>query len=435
MSTITVLGAGMAGFGAAHHLKEEDVDILLYDRNPYSGGHTHSFSHEGGWIFDEGPHVSFTKDTRIQDLFSSFVDGEYETIKLPVVNNHWKGHWLKHPAQCNLYGLPTDLVVACLNDFIHAQFEEPGPIHNYLDWLLASYGETFTRTFPYEYTKKYHTTVPENMSIDWLGPRLYRPELKEVLEGALSAVTADVHYVDYFRYPTHGGFKSYLAPLPSLAPIQLNHEVIKIDPREQRLDFKHGVSTTYEQLVSSLPLPDLIRVLADVPDEVTTAASKLAASSCVLVNIGLSRPDFTEANWTYFYDDDFLLTRLSFPHKLSPNTVPDGCGSIQAEIYYSEKYMPLDRSPEECIDPAIADLKRCGLLREDEAILFANAVDCKYGNIIFDLERADALATVNGYLDELGIQRCGRYGEWGYEWTDESFISGEKAAQRALDAM
>jgi len=56
-----------------------------------------------------------------------------------------------------------------------------------------------------------------------------------------------------------------------------------------------------------------------------------------------------------------------------------------------------------------------------------------YANVIFDLDRADALKVVRGYLDELGVESCGRYGEWGYQWTDEAFMSGERAAQRALD--
>ncbi len=56
----------------------------------------------------------------------------------------------------------------------------------------------------------------------------------------------------------------------------------------------------------------------------------------------------------------------------------------------------------------------------------------RYANIIFDHERTAALRTVHGYLDDLGIAYCGRYGDWGYMWTDESFISGENAAQKAL---
>ena len=34
---------------------------------------------------------------------------------------------------------------------------------------------------------------------------------------------------------------------------------------------------------------------------------------------------------------------------------------------------------------------------------------------------------------DLGIQTCGRYGEWNHLWTDEAFKSGEAAAQAALD--
>jgi protoporphyrinogen oxidase len=117
---------------------------------------------------------------------------------------------------------------------------------------------------------------------------------------------------------------------------------------------------------------------------------------------------------------------------LSANNVPPGTGSIQAEVYFSKKYRPLTVTPESLIEPVIADLQKCGLLREDDTILFRNAFLVPYANVIFDLDREKALATVHGYLDDLGIAYCGRYGDWGYMWTDESFISGERAAQTAL---
>jgi len=137
---------------------------------------------------------------------------------------------------------------------------------------------------------------------------------------------------------------------------------------------------------------------------------------------------------SYFYDEDICFTRLSFPHMLSARNVPPGAGSIQAEVYFSNKYRPLTGSPDDWIEPVIKDLHRCGLLREDDRILFKNAILVRHANVIFDLERAAALKTVHGYLDDLGIAYCGRYGDWGYMWTDESFKSGEQAAERALAA-
>jgi hypothetical protein len=58
-----------------------------------------------------------------------------------------------------------------------------------------------------------------------------------------------------------------------------------------------------------------------------------------------------------------------------------------------------------------------------------------YANIIFDLDRKPSLDTVHGYLDSIGVAYCGRYGDWGYMWTDESFKSGERAAETALSRL
>ena len=433
MTNIAVLGSGMAGMGARYRLTTEGVEPVIFEKKSHYGGHTASHRYPNGFLFDEGPHVSFTKDERVQTLFAESVDGAFETLHTRV-NNHWRGHWIKHPAQCNLHGLPEDLVVSVLRDFIEAQHTAPLEIATYEEWLRASFGDTFAEVFPMEYCWKYHTTTADNMTTEWLGERLYRANLEEVLRGALSPSTPDVHYISHFRYPTHGGFVAFLNQFVRGADIRLDHEVVHIDPRQRVLRFRNGKQFAYDRLVSSVPLPELIPMIEGVPDDVIDAAGRLACSEVVLVNIGIDREDPIDAHWTYFYDRDFIFTRLSTPHLQSPNNVPPGCGSVQAECYFSRKYRPLDRSPQECVAPVIRDLLRCGILREDDEILVQDAKYIPYANVIFDLDRRAALDTVHGYLDEQGIGYCGRYGDWGYMWTDESFKSGERAAQAALDA-
>lgn len=431
MEKIAILGAGMAGFSASYRLHIEGFKSVIYEKKPYHGGNSASFK-DNGFIFDVGPHVSFTKDERIQKLFAESINHEYEVVHVRA-NNYWKGNWIKHPAQCNLYGLPENLVVDVLCDFIEVQDKAFKEINNYEEWLIASYGKTFAENFPMQYGQKFHTTTSDNMSTEWVGPRLYRPDLKEVLHGALSHSTPDVHYVNHFRYPSKGGFVSYLDCFVETTDLRFKHELIGLDPRSRKLRFANGAVASYDCVISSLPLPELIPMISGVPADVLEASQQLACTTCVLVNIGVNREDISEAHWTYFYDQDFFFTRLSFPHMQSAHNVPRGAGSIQAEVYYSQKYRPLDRSPQECVQPVIVDLRRCGLLREDDMILFAKARLIPYANVIFDLDRAEALAIVHGYLDEIGIFYCGRYGEWGYHWTDEAFISGETAAQKLLD--
>jgi len=428
---IVVLGTGMAGFGAAYRLHAEGINPIMYDKNSYHGGHTASFRFESGFLFDVGPHISFTKDPRIQEIFAESVDQQFETIQINL-NNYWRGYWPKHPVQLHLHGLPEDTIVKVITDFVEERQGPERPVRNYADWLLASFGRTFAEQFPMQYTRKYHLTTAENMSTDWLGPRIYRPSLEEVLRGALSPSSPHVHYITHFRYPRNGGFMSYLRKFVPMGNLKLNHELKSIDPRTRQLNFTNGFVTHYDSLISSVPLPDLIRMIQGAPRDIVTAARQLACSTCVLVNVGVNRQDLSRAHMTYFYDEDICFARLGFPHMLSSTNAPAGTGSIQAEVYFSEKYKPLLGSPDDWIEPVISDLRKCGLLRDEDRILFKKAMLLRYANVIFDLERAEALKAVHGYLDDIGIAYCGRYGDWGYMWTDESFKSGERAAEKAL---
>src|SRR6478735_7898230 len=143
---VVVLGSGMAGFGAAHRLHADGVTPVMYDKNGYFGGHTASFRTDG-FMFDLGPHISYTKDPRMQELLADSVDQRYETLKINL-NNYWRGYWPKHPVQQHLHGLPEDTIVKVIADFVQEQHAPERTINNYEDWLLASFGRTFAEEFP-----------------------------------------------------------------------------------------------------------------------------------------------------------------------------------------------------------------------------------------------------------------------------------------------
>ena len=441
MKNYAIIGSGMAGFGAAYRMNSEGIMPTIYEKNQYHGGHTASFRYDSGFLFDIGPHISFTKDSRIQQLFAESVHNNYEIVQIHL-NNYWRGYWPQHPVQLHLHGLPEDIIVKVINDFVEESYAPEREIKNYADWLLSSFGKSFAELFPMKYTRKYHLTEAENMTTDWLGPRIYRPNLEEIIRGAVSEPkprvhtrTADKHYITTFRYPSEGGFVAYLNKFVPMANIKLNHELISIDPKNRTLKFSNGLIAKYDSIISSVPLPELIRIIPNVPNDVVNASNQLACSTCVLVNVGVNRDDISNADVTYFYDEDITFTRLSFPHMFSKQNAPPGAGSIQAEVYFSKKYKPLKGSKDDWIEPVIKDLKRCGYLRDSDKILFKNAILVPYANIIFDFDRTKALKIVHEYLDEMNIAYCGRYGGWGYLWTDESFKSGENAAEKVMNGI
>lgn len=421
----------MAGFGAGHALDAAGVPFICYDRNPYYGGHTWSFRYDSGFVFDEGGHISFTKDERIRDLLARNVGGRYEELRLKI-DNYWRGRRITHPVQCNLRGLPGDLIVDTIKDFVAAHQTPMRAQPDYAQWLYQTYGRTFAETFPMVYGRKYHTTTMDQLTTDWIGPRMYRPSLDEVVRGAVAGQRASVHYVDAFRYPSSGGFVSYLEAFARRFELRLNHRLCGLDPKERVLRFANGTSALYERVISSIPLPELIPLIDGVPPDVLAASRKLAFTTAVLINLGIGRSDISETHITYFYDEDIRFSRVNLPHMFSSNNAPPGAGTIQAEVYFSDKYRPLRGRPEALIEPVIADLRGCGFIRDDDSILLKDAAVNRYANVIYDHDRAPALATVHGFLEDIGVACCGRYGNWDHAWTDEAFISGERAAMEIV---
>lgn len=432
---IVVVGTGFAGFGAGHRLETAGQPYTVYDRNTHFGGHTASHRLPGGFIFDQGPHVSFAKDERIMRILADEVDGRYEDIRIGL-DSYWQGHVLTHPVQVNLHGLPTEMVIRILLEFIALSggaAAEPPPA-DYETWLRRAYGDTFAETFPMVYGDKYHTTPMSNLTTDWLGPRMYRPSLEEALRGALSPTPIrDLHYVTHFRYPTEGGYEAYLASWVARTDVRLGAEIVGIDPAARIVRFANGDSTVYSELISSIPLPELVSLIDGTPSSVIDAAQRLAFSSVVLVNLGVDRAGIGgDTHIRYVYDKDIPFSRISFPHRLSPKVAPEGTSAIQVEWYFSDKYRPLGTHPDSLVEPTVSHLHSMGILEAGDRILVSEAAVARYANIIYDHERGAAVELIQRFLDQVGVHVCGRYGEWNHLWTDESFLSGERAAEAAL---
>ncbi len=425
---VAVLGAGLAGLAAAQRARQLGCEVDVYEKNDYLGGH--AYSHQlDGFTFDEGPHISFTKRPEIKELFAAAVGGRFIEHDSLITNN-WRGQWVRHPAQCNLHGLPLDVVEHCVVDFARAERARGGPVETYADWCLQGLGETFSREFTFPYTRKYWTAEADEMSADWVGARVYAPSLEEVVRGALGPQQQNHHYLTRFRYPLRGGFHAYVGAFAGEGGVHLRRELASVDLKRGELEFTCGGKANFETLISSLPLPELIRRVKDVPRPVAEAAERLVCTSVVVVNVGVRRDEgFPEAHWAYFYDEDVIFSRGNFPHRLSRHNAPPGCGSIQVEVYHS-KYRPL--ACRDVLGRAVEDMLKTGLLRGEDEVLVAREQRIPYANVLFDLKRAESLAIVQAYLGEHGVVCCGRYGEWAYYWTDDSILSGWRAADEVV---
>lgn len=423
MSGVVVLGAGVAGVAAATRLLAEGVSCEIFEAGGAAGGHATSFA-VGGFMFDQGPHISFTRHDEVKALFAAAVDSRFLEQEARVLNC-WQGVWIPHPAQCHLFGLPLDVVERCVVDFV----ERPtttSPSPSYAEWCLATFGKAFSEEFSFRYTRKHWAAEADQLTSDWVGKKIYSPTLNDLVRGALGPSTRKYYYVSSFRYPERGGFGAYALGTARALEVRTGMEAVELSLGTRRVAFADGSDRRWEHLVSSLPLPELVHLTTDAPRDVREAAEALACTSLELVSVGVDRRDgFPDAHWVYFYDEDVLFSRASFPHRFSPANAPEGQGSIQAEVYHS-RYRPL--AQRDILGRVIEDMRRVGLLTPSDRLLVADHRTVRYANVLFDRARAEAVARVRSHYDRHGVLTVGRYGAWDYSWTDDAVLSGWRAA-------
>jgi protoporphyrinogen oxidase len=261
---------------------------------------------------------------------------------------------------------------------------------------------------------------------------MHPPKLEEVVQGALQLhFDGEFHYLKRFRYPSSGGYQSFMREMAHLDQIELDTKVVSVDPAAKTLSLGDAAPVAYDNLVSTMPLPDLVASIVAAPVEVREAAEMLLCTSVVLVDVAVDRDDLSDHHWLYVYDDDVSFSRAHFPHMLSAGNAPVGRGSVQCEIYYS-RHRSLPDAVETLADRVVDELIKLEILESGDEVLFTKTRDVRYANVVFDHDRQPALDVILPWVESQGIVLAGRFGEWGYHWTDDATRSGWAAADLIL---
>lgn len=408
-----ILGAGIAGLGA--YYADNNADI--YEASDKAGGICRGFW-IGDFYFDQAVHFSFAKDKTVRELFDKTVQFYHH----PFPYSWYNETWLRHPAQNNLFAFPIQFKIDAVKGFIGRKGRESAA--SFKEWLIGGYGEFLYENIFKLYNEKYWQTNLENMGVEWIGNRLYLPDIDELLYGAFTAETPNVYYASEMRYPKSGGYYSFFSHIAELAEnngkLHLNKKAVHIDTNNKTVAFSDGTSEKYDRLYSSVPLPELIKMLDDVPSDISEMSERLEHTGVALVSIGLNRTNF-EKFWFYIYDADIMAARAYMPSAKSPNNAPEGCSSIQFEIYFSSKAQAPDRQA--AIDNCIYALGKMGIAKK-ENVLFADYRVMPYGNVTMLRSTESDARYIRDLIIDRGIFPIGRFGEWKYLWSDQAFMSG-----------
>lgn len=277
---IAILGAGPTGLGAAHRLAElGHPDWEIFEREGHVGGLSASVRDERGFIWDHGGHVMFSHYKYVDELVEKMLADDYD--------QHTREAWVwmherfvPYPFQNNIHRLPANAFLECFMGVIDAQ-RQSLPYTNFEQYIRATFGEGIGQHFMYPYNFKVWAHPLDMLGTSWLGDRVPTVNIRRILEH-LVADQDDTSWGpnDTFKFPLLGTgmlYERIAAALPR--PVQLDRRVVGIDTHARVVEFADGSTSAYDKLLSTLPLPELLRCIPSAPPEVVTALDGLHHTS------------------------------------------------------------------------------------------------------------------------------------------------------------
>jgi UDP-galactopyranose mutase len=469
-----VIGAGPTGLSTAYHLGK---DTLLLESNETVGGWCRSIEDQG-FTFDYAGHIMFSNDPYVLELYKILLGD----------NLHWqnreawvysKGVHTRYPFQGALYGLPPKVITECITGAIEARYGStrqpdtsssaanckivsgdvkdlddccadgaaptasavsaaPAAValptthapRNFEEFIYKVWGAGIAKHFAVPYNRKLWTVRLADMETSWLGGRVPLPDLNEIIEGALEPVARPMGPNARFGYPLEGGFEALMKGfLPHIkGAIETNAKVAEVIPHEKIVVLADGRRFGYDQLVSTMPLPELVKLIGEnAPAEIHAAALGLRHISIRCVNLGIAREKITDKHWIY-YPEDSIFHRIFVQGNASPHCNPPGGFGLTCEISYSE-HKPLPVDGVALVARCMADLVKVGLLTSEDRLITSSLVDMPYAYVLYDHARAQNVSVIRNWMARHDIVLAGRYSEWEYYNSDHAFLAGRKAAQ------
>jgi protoporphyrinogen oxidase len=439
-SGVLILGAGPTGLGAAWHLHTlGHEDWRLLEAAPHAGGLASSFLDEQGFTWDVGGHVQFSH----YDYFDRAMD---EFLGPAGWLQHQRESWvwmrerfIPYPLQNNLHQLPPADLDRCRAGLADVARGGGAPPTNFHEWILATFGRGVADVFMLPYNFKVWAYPPKMLGTGWVGQRVAVTDPRRLLDESGPGKDEPAWGANkIFRFPARGGtgaaWRACAERLPG-EKLHFNTEAASIDLDRREVTTSGGETFGYENLLSTMPLRDLIRRSGQSQLEAAAQRGLLHSSSNIF-GIGLRGtppPHLRTKCWIYFPEDNCPFYRVTVFSNYSPANVPDSRGnwSLMAEVSESP-HKPVD--PAQLPEQVIEGLLATRLIERRDDIVSRWQYRAAYGYPTPSLERDAALAEIIPFFEAHGVYPRGRFGLWKYEVSnqDHSFMQGVELVERLL---
>ncbi len=178
---IVILGGGLAGMAAAIPLGQR---CLVLERDARPGGLVTSLEADGYW-FDTVLHLLHFQTEEIKREIRGWVGPDLTRIDRQAWVETAAGR-APYPLQQNLSFLDADTIVACLMDLIACSANDSSAFADLKDRMRSTFGDALCDLFFIPYNEKMWKRPLEELPADSLAWTIPRPDLRQIVTGAIA---------------------------------------------------------------------------------------------------------------------------------------------------------------------------------------------------------------------------------------------------------
>lgn len=413
-----IIGAGPTGLSVAYHL---NGDSIVLESTNQVGGLCRSFEIDGV-VFDIGGHSFHSTYEKIHSFICKDLKVEMFFQKRDA-RILFKDSMIPYPWQRFFHMVKDDKVIE--DCYIGLQKKKhhntPANLH---EFLLARYGDGITRHFLFPYNRKLWLRDLEEISCVWASERI-----ADSADGPVAgAQRKPLDENSVVGYPSKGGFDEIFKRLASkISDIRFGQQVCFIDVHKKLLMTHRDDKFRWERIVSTIPIPDLLGMLKDAPDNLLRMAGELPYVSLQVDFFVTDKPLDGVPQRLYSADAEIPAHKIAFNSLSSEKESQKPHHSVITETSIN------DTSENRCRERTahiLRGLRDAGIIKAQSQILTHRHKLLKYAYPAQCHRVPQIMGLLSRHLESLGIYSIGRFGNWEYINSDQCLLRGEELVKR-----
>ncbi len=440
-----IVGAGPAGLTAGLLLAQKKQKVIILEQDGQVGGIAKTVVYKR-YRFDLGGHRFFAKFPEVTRFWHKILGKDLISVHRSS-KIFYQGKFFNYPLEPGnaLKNLGIWGAFLAFDSHLLSGLRPIEPVKTLEDVYINSFGRYLYQKFFQTYSMRLWGISPNQMAPDWGYQRVGKLSLFAAIKDAFLPHPNRVKsLIKKFHYPRLGPGQMWEKVSSEFKKeggrLYLNTKVDKIFHNGEKItaiQTKNGQTTNkmaIDQLISSMPIRDLVNSLIPRPEkEVLEASSQLKYRDFILVALVINKKNIFPDQWIYIQDPGYTCLRVQNINNWSSAMVEDKSKTVLGVEYTTVEGDPLWQwKDKQLIALAKKETVKLGFARLHQ-IIDAKVVRQKKAYPVYDLGYQKWLEVVKRYLKRFtNLNLIGRNGMHKYNNMDHSMMTALFAVKKIL---